>query len=110
MALTDAGGESDITQTELWEDGLGCRPRKAVWKRRMGEMGIARAYSGFPAGSVGKECAYNAEDLGSVPGWGRSPGGGHGKPLQYSCLGNPHGQSSLLGYSPWGGKESDTTE
>ena len=67
------GEESDITQTKLWEDGLGCRPRKVVWKRRIGEMGIPRAYSGFPAGSVGKECAYNAEDLGSVPGWGRSP-------------------------------------
>ena len=33
---------------------------------------------------------------------GRSPGGGHGNPLQCSCLGNPHGQRSLVGYSPWG--------
>ena len=40
----------------------------------------------------------------------RSPGGGLGKPLHYSCLGNPHGQSSLEGYSPWGCKESDTTK
>ena len=40
----------------------------------------------------------------------RSPGGGHGKPLHYSCLGNPRGQRSLEGYSPWGCKESDTTE
>ena len=41
---------------------------------------------------------------------GRFPGGGHGNPLKYSCLENPHGQSSLAGCSPWGHKESDTTE
>ena len=41
---------------------------------------------------------------------GRAPGGGHGKPLQYPCLENPHGQRSLVGYSPWGRKESDTTK
>ena len=40
----------------------------------------------------------------------RSPGGGHGNSLQYSCLKNPHGQGSLAGYSPWGCKESDTTD
>ena len=38
------------------------------------------------------------------------PWGGHGNPLQYSCLENPHGQRSLVGYSPRGFKESDTTE
>ena len=43
--------------------------------------------SGFPDGSD-KESACNAEDLGSTPGLGRSPGGGHGNPLQYSCLEN----------------------
>ena len=43
----------------------------------------------FPDGSDGKESACNAEDLGSIPGLGRSPGGGNGNPLQYSCLGNP---------------------
>ena len=36
---------------------------------------------GFPGGSVGKESACNVGDLGSVPGLGRSPGGGHGNPL-----------------------------
>ena len=41
---------------------------------------------------------------------GRFPGGGHDNPLQYSCLENPHGQRSLVGYSPWGHKELDTTE
>ena len=36
---------------------------------------------------------------------GRSPGGGHGNPLQYYCLENSHGQRKLAGYSPWGLKE-----
>ena len=40
----------------------------------------------------------------------RSPRGGHGNPLQYSCLENPHGPRSLAGYSPWGHKESDRTK
>ena len=39
---------------------------------------------------------------GSMHGWGRSPGGGHGNPLQYSCLENPRGQKSLVGYRPRG--------
>ena len=43
---------------------------------------------GFPGGSEGKEFACNAGDLGSVPGLERSPGGGYGNPLQYSCLEN----------------------
>ena len=44
------------------------------------------------------------------PGLGRSPGGGHGNSLQYSCLENPHGQRSLKGYSPLGHKEADMPE
>ena len=47
--------------------------------------------AGFPGGSAGKESACNAGDLSSIPGLGRSPGGGHGNLLQYSCLENPHG-------------------
>ena len=42
----------------------------------------------FLGGSDGKVSAYNAGDLGSIPGLGRSPRGGHGNPLQYSCLEN----------------------
>ena len=61
---------------------------------------------GFPGGSDGKESARNAEDLDSIPGLGRSPGGGHGNHSRYSCLENPYWQRSLVGYSPWGGKES----
>ena len=41
-------------------------------------------------------------DAGLIPGSGRSPGGGHGNTLQYSCLENSHGQRSLMGYSLWG--------
>ena len=67
-------------------------------------------YMGFPCGSDGKESACNAGDLGLIPGLGRSPGGGHGNPLQYSGLENLHGQRSLVGYSPWIHKESDLTE
>ena len=65
---------------------------------------------GFPGGSDGKESACNVGNLGAVPGLGRSPGGGHGNPFQYSFLENPHGQRSLAGYSPWGHKELDKTE
>ena len=43
----------------------------------------------FPDGSEGKTSVYNARDLGSIPGSGRSPGEGNGNPLQYSCLENP---------------------
>ena len=54
---------------------------------------------GFPCGSDGKESACNAGDLGLIPGSGRSPGGGHGNPLQYSCLENPM-DSGAWCYSP----------
>ena len=57
-----------------------------------------------------KKSACNPGDLGSIPWLGRSPGGGHGNPLQYSCPENPHGQRSLLGYGPQGRKESDAAE
>ena len=67
-------------------------------------------FMGFPGGSDGKESTCNEGDLGLIPGLGRSPGGWHGNPLQYSCLENPHGQRSLAGYSPWGRRESDMTE
>ena len=56
------------------------------------------------------ESTCSVRDLGSISGLGRSPGGGHGNPLQYSCLENSHGQRILVGYRPWGHKESDTTE
>ena len=49
--------------------------------------------------SVSCQCRRH-RDVGLISGLGKSPGGGHGNPLQYSCLENPHGQRSLAGYSP----------
>ena len=65
---------------------------------------------GFPGSSAGKESACNAGNPSLISGSGRSRGGGHGNPLQYSCLENSHGQRSLAGPSPWGHRESDTSE
>ena len=45
-----------------------------------------------------------------IPESGRCPGGGHGNPLQYSYLEYPLDRGALVGCSPWGRKESDTTE
>ena len=69
-----------------------------------------RALRGFPGGSDGKVSVYNAGDLGLIPGLGRSPGEGNGKPTLVLLPGRSHGQRSLVGYSPWGRKELDTTE
>ena len=81
--------------------------RKFPWRR---DRLPTPVFLGFPGGSDGKGSTCSAGDLDSIPGLGRFPGGGHGNPLQYSCLENRHGQRSLVGYSPWGGKEWDTTE
>ena len=59
---------------------------------------------GFPGGSVGKESACNMGDLGLIPRLGRSLREGNSYPVQYSGLENS------MDYSPWGHKESDTTE
>ena len=58
----------------------------------------------FPDASDGKESACNAGDVVSISGWGRSPGEGHGSPVQYSSLGSP-----MDGGAWWGCKESDMT-
>ena len=67
-------------------------------------------YSGFPSGSVVKNPSASAGDAGLIPGSARFPGEGNGNPLQYSCLENPHGQRSLVDYSPGIWKELDMTE
>ena len=59
---------------------------------------------------TGKESTCYAEDLGLISGSGRSPGEGNGNPLKYSCLENSMDRGSWKGYSPWGHKESQTTE
>ena len=73
-------------------------------------VGIAKVNMGFPGSSDGKKSACTVGDPGSIPESGRSPGEGHGNPLQYSCLENPHGERRLVGYSPWDCKGLDTTE
>ena len=72
-------------------------------------MQVCLTSEASPVTQVVKESTCNARatgDMGSIPGLGRFPEGGHGNPLQYSCLENPHGQKSLMGNSPWGHKES----
>ena len=54
--------------------------------------------------------AADIRDAGSIPGLGRSPGGGNSNPFQDSSLENPHGWRSLAGYRPWGHNELDMTE
>ena len=81
----------DVDQAPLWINCHSCK--------------------GFPGGSGGKEFACNTGDPYSIPGSGRSRGEGNGCPLPYSCLKNSLDRGAWLAtYSPWGGKESDTTE
>ena len=62
---------------------------------------LTPGFLGFPGDSDIKESACIVGDMGSISGLGRSPGRGHGNPLQYSCLENPHGQN-LVVYRSWG--------
>ena len=80
---------------------------KIPWRRDRLPIPV---FKGLPDGPKDKKSNCNAGDLSSIPGLGRSPGGGHGNPLQYYCLENPQGQRSLVGYNPRGGKELDTTQ
>ena len=70
-------------------------------------------FTGLPQWLSGKESACNAGDTGdagSVLGSGRSPEGGRCKSIPVLLPGKSHGQRILAGYSPWGRKESETTE
>ena len=65
----------------------------------------------FSGGADGKVSAYNAGDPGSIPGWGRFPGEGiEWQPTPIFLPRKFQGQRNLVGYSPWGHKESDMTE
>ena len=64
---------------------------------------------GLPGGSSGKASAGEARDSSAIPGSGRSPGRGDGKPTPVLFPGKSHGQRRLVGYSPWSPKESDRT-
>ena len=76
--------------------------------RLTAEKGGLCLFLGFPGGSEVKASAWNVGDPGSIPGSRRALGKGNGNLLQYSC--SSHGGRSLVGYSPWGRKESDMTE
>ena len=105
--------------TYLWnrnrEETCGCQVGEGLRRERRENLALADAnivhtQDDFPGGSDDKASAYNAGDLVRIPGSGRSPREGNGNPLQYSCLEKSHGRRSLVGYSPWGRKVSDTTE
>ena len=79
--------------------------------RKFGYIGnVPRCFGASQEAQVVKNSPANTRDVDSTPGSGRSPGGGHGNPLQIFLPGNSHGQSSLVGYRPLGHKESDVTE
>ena len=65
--------------------------------------------NGFPGGSMVRNPHANAGDAGSIPGWGRSLGGGRGNPLQYSCLENPMDREAWWATAHEVAKELDTT-
>ena len=71
---------------------------------------VLYSVTGFPGGSDSKESTCNAGDLGLIPGLGRSPGGGQGNPLQYSCLENFMDRGAWWATVQGGHKESDMTE
>ena len=83
---------------------------RGAWQVTTQGVTTTERLSGFLGGSDGKESSCNMGDLCLILGLGRSPGGGLGNPLHYSCLENPHGQRSLVGYSLWGCKELDMTK
>ena len=89
--------KSRIRDKELDKSIVNSWVGKIPW-RRDGQP--TPVFMGFSRGLDGKELTCNVGDLGSIPGLGRSPGGGHHNLLQCSCLENPHGQRSLAGYSP----------
>ena len=75
---------------------VGVQEDDAVTAGHAGGLGFSMVEGSMPTERAdSKESACSAADLASIPVWGRSPGGGHGNPLQYSCLENPHGVLAL---------------
>ena len=73
-------------------------------------IGYLLQYSWASSGSGGKESTCNVGHLGLIPGLGRTPGRRERLPVPVFLPGNSQGQRTLVGYSPWCHKESDTTE
>ena len=87
-------------QEDPLEESMATHSSILAWRIPRAEfaMGI-----GFPGGSAGKNLPASVGDSGLIPGLGRSPGGEHGNPFQYSCLGNPMDRRAWQAtYSPWG--------
>ena len=83
--------------------------RKTKWIKACYFLPLCQA-SQLPRWLNGKESTCNAGDPGLIPGLGRSPGGGNGSPLQYSCLGNPMDREAWWATVHGVTKELDTTE
>ena len=79
-------------------------------KYKHGDYTNSSHLTDFSGGSVVKKPLVKAGDVGLITGLGRSPGGKKWKPTPVLLPGKSHGLRSLVGYSPWGSKESDTTE
>ena len=95
-------------RTLLGVAGFSLYPHRAEKAGEFCEVSFKRALD-LPGGSDSKAFAYNVRDPGSILGLGRSPGEGNGNP-PVLLPGKSHGRRSLVGYSLWGRKESDTTE
>ena len=96
--MSTVGGGGNLRRWGVYRAG----DRKPSLPRRVALVGTEPA-GGSPAGSDGQE----SRDLGSTPGWGRSPGGGHGNLLQYSRREHPTERGAWRDYSPRGRRESD---
>ena len=81
-------------------------PNSSKWKKK---KKLLKVFLGFPGDSDGQESASNVGNLVLIPGFGRSSRGGHGNPLQYSCLENPMDKGDWQA-TVYGIKELDTTE
>ena len=101
-----------LMHREAWHAAVHDVAKSQTWLSNWDELpeNVSKMFGSHPGGSDSKESTCIVGDLGLIPELGRSPGGRHGNPLQYSCLENPHGQRSMVGYSPWGCKELDMTE